>query len=160
MSKPSFVYTIYIHATPEQVWQGLIDPEFTRVYWMHEQVSDWEVGSRWELKQPGEDGKVHNVGEVLEFDEPHRMAYTWVLTDDEGDAAKTSRVLFEIEPQDWPGGPWVALKLTHSELESGSDMLASISWGWPALMSGLKTLLESPRLFGIEPQETAAVDDK
>lgn len=153
MSKPSFVYTIYIHASPEQVWEGLTEPEFTRLYWMHEQVSDWQVGSRWELKQPGDGGTVHNVGEILEYDRPNRLSYTWALTAEEGQPEKTSKVLFEIETQDWPGGPWVALKLSHTELEPGSDMLASISFGWPALMSGLKTLLESPRIFGLEPAQ-------
>jgi len=50
MTKPSFGYVIYIHATAEEVWRGLVDPEFTRRYGMHENVSDWEPGSEWSHK--------------------------------------------------------------------------------------------------------------
>ena len=45
MSKPQFVYVIYIKAAPEKVWNGLLDPAMTRLYWMHENVSDWKPGS-------------------------------------------------------------------------------------------------------------------
>ena len=51
MSKPQFVYVIYIKAAPEKVWNGLLDPAMTRLYWMHENVSDWKPGSRWEHKR-------------------------------------------------------------------------------------------------------------
>ena len=67
---------------------------------------------------------------------------TWVPPKDAGNAAKTSRVAFELEPVDWPDGPWVCLRVAHTDLEPDSEMLESVSYGWPALMSGLKTLLE------------------
>jgi uncharacterized protein YndB with AHSA1/START domain len=141
MSKPEFVYVIYIRASLEQVWAGLTEPEFTRKYWMGDNVSDWQVGSRWEHKQGGEN--IVTVGEVVESDRPNRLVLTWVPPNDEGKPEKTSRVCFELNSQDdWPGGPWTQLSIAHTELEPDSDMLKSISWGWPALMSGLKTLLE------------------
>ncbi len=51
MSKPQFVYVIYIRATAEAVWKGLVDPELTRQYWMHENISDWKTGSAWTHKR-------------------------------------------------------------------------------------------------------------
>jgi hypothetical protein len=64
------------------------------------------------------------------------------------DAAAVSRVGFEVSPQDeWPHGPWVGLRIVHSDLEPGSEMLNSISFGWPAVLSGLKTMIERPEIF-------------
>jgi len=48
---------------------------------------------------------------------------------------------------EWPHGPWTALRLVHSELEPDSDMLMSMTFGWPAVLSGLKSVLESPEIF-------------
>ena len=158
MSKPSFVYVIYIHAEPEAVWKGLLEPEFTRHYWLHDNVSDWQVGSKWEHKRLDEAGTVDIVGEVVEADQPRRLVLTWAEPADAGQPEKTSRLTFEIKPQDWPGGPWVRLRLTHSELEPGSKMLADITQGWPACLSGLKTTLESPEIMELKPEGTT-IDD-
>lgn len=147
VNKPSFVYVIYVHATADDVWRGLVDPEFTRRYWMHENVSDWEPGSEWTHRRTDDEGTVDIAGQVLESDRPHRLVLTWAAPGDSDDQAKTSQVTFEISPEDWPGGPWVCLRITHADLEPDSEMFHSVSYGWPALMSGLKTLLESPQLF-------------
>lgn len=141
MAKPSFVYVIYINASPERIWSGLIDPEFTRTYWWHENVSDWQVGSRWEHKRVGPEAKTDIVGEVLESDRPRRLVLSWVPPEHEGNAAKTSRVAFDLEPLDWPGGPWVQLKVSHTDLEDDA-MRESVGFGWPATMSVMKTLVE------------------
>ncbi len=143
MSKPQFVYVIYIRSTPEQVWNGLVDPEITRQYWMHDNVSDWKTGSSWTHKRTDPAGTVDIVGEVVESDPPRRLVLTWAQPVDAKNPEKTSRVTFELEPQEWPGGPWVCLKVTHSDLEADSEMFHSVSYGWPTLMSVLKTLLEN-----------------
>ena len=65
-------------AAPEKVWNGLLDPAMTRVYWMHENVSDWKPGSRWEHKRTDPEGTPDIVGEVVEFDPPTRLVLTWV----------------------------------------------------------------------------------
>ena len=142
MTKPQFVYVIYIRATAEEIWGGLIDPEMTRQYWMHDNVSDWKPGSPWTHTRNDAAGTVDIVGEVVESDRPRRLVVTWAQPKDAGNAEKTSRVTFELEPEDWPGGPWVRLSVAHTELEPDSEMFHSVSYGWPALMSGLKTLLE------------------
>lgn len=141
MPKPSFVYVIYINASPERIWSGLLEPEFTRIYWWHENVSDWEPGSRWEHRRVGPDPKVDIVGEVLESDRPRRLVLSWVRPEHEGEASKTSRLAFELEELDWPGGPWVQLKVSHTELED-DGMRESVSFGWPATLSVMKTLVE------------------
>jgi uncharacterized protein YndB with AHSA1/START domain len=151
VSKPQFVYTVYINAAPDAVWRGIVEPEFTRRYWMHDNVSDWQVGSRWQHVQvepptgkapwPVEPGKVDITGEVVESDRPRRLVLTWAKPEREGDPSHTSRVTFALEPLDWPMGPWTRLTLTHDDL-TDDEMRESVSFGWPAVMSVMKTLVE------------------
>ena len=148
---PEFVYTLYINATADAVWRAIQESEFTRRYWMHDNVSDWQVGSRWEHVQveppmgkapwPVEPGKVDVVGEVVESDRPHRLVLTWANPEDEGDPTKTSRVVFELEALDWPGGPWTRLTVTHGDLPDDA-MREGVAFGWPAVLSVMKTLVE------------------
>lgn len=141
-----FVYLTYIRATPEQVWAGLIEPEFTRQYWMHDNRSDWKKGSSWDHRRSDGEGIVDIVGEVLESDHPHRLVLSWVPPKDESDPAKVSKVTFTIDQegiQEWPHGPWTRLTVAHTEMEADSDMLHSVSFGWPAVVAGLKTVLET-----------------
>ena len=142
MTKPQFVYVIYIRATADEVWSGLVDPEWTRKYWMHDNISDWKPGSPWTHKRTDPAGTVDIVGQVIESDRPRKLVLTWAQPADAGNAAKTSRVSFELAPEEWPGGPWVRLTVAHTELEPDSDMFRSVSYGWPGLMSGMKTMLE------------------
>jgi len=142
VTKPQFVYVIYIRATADDVWSGLLDPEWTRKYWMHDNISDWKPGSPWTHKRTDPAGTVDIVGQVIESDRPRKLVLTWAQPADAGNAAKTSRVSFELAPEEWPGGPWVRLTVAHTELEPDSDMFRSVSYGWPGLMSGMKTMLE------------------
>jgi uncharacterized protein YndB with AHSA1/START domain len=142
VTKPQFVYVIYIRATADDVWSGLLDPEWTRKYWMHDNISDWQPGSPWTHKRTDPAGTVDIVGQVIESDRPRKLVLTWAKPADAGNAAKTSRVSFELAPEEWPGGPWVRLTVAHTELEPDSDMFRSVSYGWPGLMSGMKTMLE------------------
>ncbi len=148
MSTSSFSYVIYIHAAAEEVWDGLVNPDITRRYWFHENVSDWQVGSEWVHRRTDAEATVDIVGRVLESSPPNRLVLSWALPGEDEDAAAVSRVGFEVSPQgEWPHGPWVGLRIVHSELEPGSEMLKSISFGWPAVLSGLKTMIERPEIF-------------
>jgi len=138
---PDFVYTIYIAASAEKVWNGLIDRELTKAYWKHYNESDWKRGSRWAHVRSDGSGKEDIVGRVIEIDPPRRLVTSWALPGDEGDETKYSRVTYEITPI----GPDARLTVTHSDLEAGSGMLAGITAGWPAVLSGLKSLLETGR---------------
>ena len=151
MGDSSFNYVSYIHATAEEVWDGLVNPELTSRYWFHENVSDWKAGSDWWHKRTDEQGTVDIEGKVLESDPPNRLVVSWARQGDLGDPKRTSRVTFELTPQDdWPLGPWVGLRVEHSELEHDPEMLHSISFGWPGVVSGLKSILERPDTFEIE----------
>jgi len=148
MDRASFSYVLYIHAIPEQVWDGLLKPDFTRRYWFHDNVSDWKPGSDWSHRRSDEEGAVDIAGQVLESDPPHRLVLSWARPDDVEDPEKTSRVAVEISPQsEWPMGPWTCLRLEHSKLEHDREMFDSISFGWPSVLSGLKSILERPDIF-------------
>ena len=86
--------------------------------------------------------------QVLESRPPQRLVLSWEPPSQGADIPGASRVSFEISAQnEWPFGPWVGLRIEHSGLEPNSEMLHSITFGWPAVLSGLKTIIESPGVF-------------
>ncbi|ETR78658.1 activator of HSP90 ATPase [Afipia sp. P52-10] len=138
MSKPEYVYVIYIQTTPEKVWRALQDPEMTKDYWgRRTNRSDWQQGSPWRHESYDDSSDVAVAGTVVESKPPHRLVITWARPDDVSKPEKTSRVAFDIE--DAFGA--VKLTVTHSELDA--EMLRAISGGWPAILSSLKTMLET-----------------
>ncbi|MGY3620974.1 SRPBCC family protein [Bradyrhizobium sp. USDA 10063] len=147
MSKPEFVYVTYIETTPEKLWEALTDSEFTKRYWFNtEAKSDWKVGSAFALVM---NGTTTDVGEILEADRPRRLAYTFKhQLDEELRKEPPTKVVFTIEPH----GSLVKLTVTHEGFVEGSKLLDGISKGWPAILSGLKTLLETGKVFAIPPR--------
>jgi uncharacterized protein YndB with AHSA1/START domain len=137
----TFVYSIYIARSAETVWNALLDGEFTRQYWGHENVSDWQPGSVWQHRRADGSGTISILGEVLEARAPHRLVITWADPADRGRRDRRSRVTFEIEPI----ADMVCLTVTHEDLEPGSEMQRKISSGWPRVLSSLKSLLETGR---------------
>lgn len=146
MTKPSFVYVTYIATTPEKVWRALVDTDITRQYWIGSSgparvnVSDWKPGSRWEHQRADETHTVDVVGTVVETAPPRRLVITWARPKEADDATKHSRVTFDVEPQ---SDRLIRLTVTHEDLEHDPKMLASISGGWPQVLSNLKTFLET-----------------
>jgi len=139
MSSEPFVYVIYIAATPDAVWKALLDGEFTRRYWNHDNVSDWRAGSPWAHRRSDAAGTVDIVGTVVDADPPKRLVLTWANPEDEGRPDRHSRVTFEIEPV----ADMVRLTITHDGLDA--DMRRKIAGGWPRVVSSLKSLLETGR---------------
>ena len=137
MTKPQFVYVTYILTTPEKVWAALTDPELTRQYWVHANVSDWKVGSPWSHQRL--DGVKDVIGEVLESDPPRRLVTSWAPPSEPENPAKISKVAIDIEEL----GGKVRLTVTHTNLDAQS--LKDVSGGWPAVLSNLKSLLETGR---------------
>lgn len=151
-NKAKFVYVTYINSSPEKVFNALVDGEVLKQYWWrHNNVSDWKVGSRWEHRDFDNPKLVDIVGKVLEYNPPHRLVVTWSEPSDEGKPEKTSRVTFDIKPY----MDSVRLTVIHDELEPGSTMERDISLGWPAVLSSLKTILETgkPLQFSMERGE-------
>jgi len=138
---PSFVYTIYIASTPEKVWAALVEGDLTRQFWKHENVSDWEPGSRWEHVAADGPRTLKLVGRVEEVSPPRRLVLSWGEPRHADEPERHSRVSFEIEPV----GAMVRLTITHDRLEAGSDMDRKIRDGWPRVLSSLKSFLETGR---------------
>jgi len=137
MSKPEFVYVIYIQAAPEKIWQALIDPEMTKEFWgRHRNQSDWKVGSAWRHENYDDATDIAVTGTVVESDPPRRLVLTWARPN-ATDEADISRVTFEIE--EYMGS--ARLTVTHTDLSP--EMLRNISGGWPAVLSSMKSLLET-----------------
>jgi uncharacterized protein YndB with AHSA1/START domain len=152
MDQPVFVYTIYIRTTPEQLWQALTDPAFTRRYWGTTFQTDWQPGSSMTWEYGGV--TIADPEQVVLEAEPYRkLAYTWqTITPEFAKAVgftdeylarvsqeRRSKVTFEIEPL----GQQVRLTIVHDGFDPGSTMHESISGGWPMVLSNLKTLLET-----------------
>jgi uncharacterized protein YndB with AHSA1/START domain/DNA-binding transcriptional ArsR family regulator len=152
MGNPEFVYTTYIKTTPERLWQALTDPAFTRRYWGVAFESDWQAGSTMTWEQDGV--TIADPAQVVVESEPYRrLAYSWhTFTPEFAKAAglsdevftkianeRRSKVAFEIEPL----GQMVKLTVVHDGFETGSTVVEMVGEGWPHLLSGLKTLLET-----------------
>jgi uncharacterized protein YndB with AHSA1/START domain len=139
MAESRFVYVTYIRTTPEKLWQALIDPEFTRRYWVETwQDCDWKPGSSWKLMIP--DGRVGDAGEILEIDPPRRLVLSWRNEfKPELKAEGYSRLTYELEQQ----GDSVKLTLIHESDTPGSKLIEAVSTGWPMILASLKSLLET-----------------
>jgi uncharacterized protein YndB with AHSA1/START domain len=137
---PHTVYTIYIVATPEKVWQALTTAEFSRTYFSGFGVEVEErVGGRFVLRAP--DGSEHVGGEVLACERPKRLSVTFnVNWPGLVEALGQTVVTYDIEP----AGDAVRLTMTESgERAIDEDIRSGGAAGWPAILSGLKSLLET-----------------
>lgn len=145
--KPAIVYTIYIAATPERVWQALTSAEFSRQYFSGFAIeADLKIGGAFIARAP--DGSVHIGGEVIECDPPRRLTVTWnvnwpALVEKLG----PTLVTYEIEP----AGDVVRLTMLQShDREISDDILSGGRTGWPAILSSLKSLLETGNALTIK----------
>jgi len=132
------VFEIYIKTTPERLWEAIVDPELRAKYSFGVEVSsDWSPGSSYESVHPGAGIKIA-AGENLEVEPPRRLVQSFnALWSDDVKAQGTSRVTWEIEPV----GDSCQLTVTHDQLPEGAN--PELYGGWPMILSGLKTLLET-----------------
>ncbi|MFI8519859.1 ArsR/SmtB family transcription factor [Streptomyces sp. NPDC085481] len=150
MDSNAFVYTTYIRTTPDELWEALTDPAFTRRYWGVAFETDWAVGSPMVWDEGGR--KTTDPEQVVLAAEPgRRLSYTWhtftpAWAEAVGIGEETyarlaregrSKVTFEIEP----AGDMVKLTVVHDDL--GGTIRGLVGEGWPALMASLKSLLET-----------------
>jgi uncharacterized protein YndB with AHSA1/START domain len=142
MNKTSFVYTTYIATTPEKLWQALTNSEFTKQYFFgSEIVSDWQIGSSFKLMNKD---KVEHYGEVLVC-EPYRLlTVTWSVKDKDVEGDRISKVTYELTPMN----STVKLTLNHEDLlekdiRKDVGKIDGFNTGWPAILSNLKSLLET-----------------
>lgn len=134
-----FVYVTFIRTTLEKLWRALMEPEFTRQYWVETtQESTWEPGASWKLLKP--DGSVADSGEVVEIEPQKRLVLTWQNhMFPEMTAEGFSRLTYEIEDK----GDSLKLTVTHEMDVKDSKLIGAVSGGWPHILSSLKSLLET-----------------
>jgi uncharacterized protein YndB with AHSA1/START domain len=147
--KPAIVYTIYIASTPEKVWEALTRAEFSRKYFSGHAVEvDLRVGGAFIMRTP--DGALHISGEVIECDPLRKLTVTFnvnwpALVEKLG----PTLVTYEIEP----AGDVVKLTMLQShDREISDDILSGGRTGWPAILSSLKSLLETGNALTIKMQ--------
>ena len=148
--KPAIVYTIYIAATPEQAWQALTSAEFSRQYFSGFAVElEPKVGGAFAVRLP--DGSPHITGEVIAHDPPRKLTVTWnVNWPGVVEALGQTLVTYAIEQADG------AVRLTMIQAHDRNiddDILSGARLGWPAILSSLKTVLETgkPLVIRLEP---------
>ncbi len=139
------VSVIYIKASREEVWQGLTSAEFTRLYFHQTDIeSDWQVGS--EVTYFNQDKSVAVKGKIHEFSYPEKLSYTWhVHYNDQAKLEAPSRVTFELDTVE----DATKLTLIHDRFPDGTVVLEPITEGWPAILSNLKTLLETDQVMTV-----------
>lgn len=132
MNTNTFIYSTYINTTPEKLWDALTNSEFTRQYWGGLNIeTDWKVGSPIKMIYPWGDKNMEKSGIILKFDPPKILSYTGIGGPD---SAMTFEII-KVSPIE------VRLNILHEGI-SDKDK-TSISEGWFAIMSSLKTLLET-----------------
>ncbi len=132
------VFEIYIKTTPERLWQAITDPEIRSKYNFGARIiSDWTPGSRFEMSAPKAD-QLLGEGEILEAEPPHRLVQSMVaLWGEDVKSEGPSRVTWEIQPI----RDSCCLIVTHDQLREGAN--PELYAGWPMILSGLKTWLET-----------------
>jgi uncharacterized protein YndB with AHSA1/START domain len=131
------VYSVFIKATPEQIWEAITNPEFTEKYFYASRV-ELANGRR---RAFGPAGELWGDEAILEEDPPRRLVHGWrALYDPELAEEATSRVTWEIDQQE---DGVSRLTVTHDQLEGAPKTAESVAGGWMYVLSGLKTLLET-----------------
>ena len=132
------VFEIYIKTTPERLWEAITNGEMRQRYSFGVGVnSDWTPGSNYEAFHPGA-GIAISEGENVEVDPPHRLVQSFnALWSDDVKAEGTSRVTWDIKQVE----DSCRLTVTHDQLRDGAN--GELYGGWPMILSGLKTLLET-----------------
>jgi uncharacterized protein YndB with AHSA1/START domain len=132
------VFEIYIRTSPERLWEAITDPAIRAKYHFGSRIeSDWTPGSPYSLIHAGADGPLVE-GENLVVEPPHRLVQTFhALWGEDAAREATSRVTWEIEPV----GDSCRLTVTHDQLSASAP--EEVYGGWPMILSGLKTWLET-----------------
>jgi uncharacterized protein YndB with AHSA1/START domain len=148
--KPKTVYVTYVVSTPEKVWQALTSPELTRQYFFGRAIElEPKVGGAFILRMP--DGRVDVQGKVVAYDPPEKLAVTWRVEWIE-DMRKLPECLVTYEIAQ--AGEAVRLTMTEAHSWDIPDaILAGGRMGWPAILSGFKSVLETgkPLVVKMEP---------
>jgi len=138
MTSESTIYVTYIAAPAAKVWEALTSSAFTKLYFFGRSAeSQWRTNDPWLLRTP--DGRVDVFGEVLESDPPHKLSLSWKMGADP--SLPASIVTYDIEAI---GADVVRLTMTEAHpTPIAAALLEGGRRGWPMILSGLKSLLET-----------------
>jgi len=154
MSAPKLVYVTLIRTTPAKLWQALTDPEFIRQYWFgHSLTSTWKEGEVIESRSP--QGELDWQGRILKSIPEQEV----VFTTDHRTEEPPSKVSFKIErlgTGTFPQGDAVQLTVIHEDFPEVSKIREGVSLGWPAILSSLKSLLETGKSLELGWRSDAA----
>ncbi|MFG2843887.1 SRPBCC family protein [Kitasatospora sp. NPDC048296] len=128
---------VYLRATPERVWHALTNADESGLYWGHRNVSTWLPGAPWEHQRPDDSGIADVIGIVEAAERPYRLVTSWAGPEDQRPAGP-SRVSFDIRA--WRD--LTRLTVTHENLADEAER-ADAEQGWSAVLSNLKTYLET-----------------
>ncbi|MCW5694960.1 MAG: SRPBCC domain-containing protein [Pseudolabrys sp.] len=148
--KPKTVYRTYIAAPPDRVWQALIDPAFTRQYFFGLATEiEPRSGGRFCLRWP--DGREHITGEVVDWSPPRRLCVSWDIQNmPPFSDLPTCLVTYDVEP----AGEVTRLTMTEShDWDIPREILLGGDEGWPKILSGLKSLVETGRRLVFDMKE-------
>ncbi|UNK46323.1 ArsR/SmtB family transcription factor [Arthrobacter sulfonylureivorans] len=136
------IFEIYIRTTPEKLWEAITDSETRSKYTFGNRIqTDWTPGSGYTMTNPRADAPL-GEGENLEVDPPRKLVQTMrALWGEDVIAEGTSRVTWEIEQVE----DSCRLTVTHDQLREGAN--DQLYGGWPMILSGLKTWLETGELL-------------
>jgi uncharacterized protein YndB with AHSA1/START domain len=140
--KPPLIFTYYIAASPEKVWDGFISKEANQKIFMGADFEiDLKPGGAMNWSGPGKDGKpMHYVtGQVLRAEAPKLLEYKFGM----GDGAVMSRVKIELTPETEA----VKVVVTNDDWADDDPAYSQNADGWPRILSRLKTLLETGKTF-------------
>ena len=142
MSKPPLIFTFYIAAPPEQVWEGFVSKEANQKIFMG---ADFEIdprpGGAMVWSGPGKDGKPtrYVTGEVVRVEPPRLLEYRF----GPGEGNVMSRVKVELTPE----SEAVKVVVTNDDWTDDDPAYSANADGWPRILSRLKTLLETGKTF-------------
>jgi uncharacterized protein YndB with AHSA1/START domain/DNA-binding transcriptional ArsR family regulator len=153
-AKPKYVFTTIIRTTPEALWEALINPEMTQLYFPRCRIeTTGKPGSKFDRVAP--DGTVVITGELLEAQPLKRLVVTFAAQWDpavQKDAP--SRVTYEIEQQ----GECCKLTLLHDDFDGETVTYKLVGGGWPVALSGIKTLLETGKPLNYDYMTASRAD--
>ncbi len=144
MTENSFIYVTYIATTPEKLWEALTNSKYTEQYFFGSSIqSNWQEGSEITYSR---NGQVSDYGKILKIDHNRVLSYTWTYFGEGVEEKQPSHVTFELKPMK----ETVKLTLRHENLQPGDlvdrdDTFEGLNNGWPAIISNLKSLLETEK---------------
>lgn len=144
MSKPAHVYQAFINAPTDKVWNAIVDGDATVQYFYGTRVeSEWEPGSK--IVYTNGDGSIAADGEIISIEHGSRVEMTFTARwDPELAAEGPAREVWLVEES----GQLTKLTIELYDVAEGSKTLDDFVNGFPLIVSGMKTLLETGAPIG------------